>query len=225
MSILMTADDVVKEEGSAAKVDRQFRVFKRLPDHLKPEGLKRLTPTRYSMKRVKETTPASVFTVVRNAAQYLWAGRMPGGEHEQAQRLAYAKYIQDRTSQPVRELFLRHTQNLKWCEEVHGDLTLENVMGERFIDPGDPRGMVCIENDLGKLGQSLAGWEHAKRGWELPSDFERGQFRLLFGSPAVTAFELSHWIRLSVHTEMHDAKVIAFALDRIIKLRHQLEVL
>jgi len=72
---------------------------------------------------------------------------------------------------------LYHGQTSLGCY-VHGDPTFSNVMvtleGEklRFIDPIRPVGKVAWlpEVDIGKMLQSVVGWEHVMFGWAMPGD-------------------------------------------------------
>lgn len=219
----MTNKVHIKKETSKAKVDRQLEVFASLPADRKPANIKRLDDVTYQYDWLEDSGVAcDPLSVAALAAKHLWKERVPPGQRGIEARLAYAGYIGARSSDRHLQLFLKHTQSLRWCVQVHGDLTLENVIDYRFIDPGEPRGMVCIENDLGKLMQSVSGWESIKRGWSVQA---YDDFRLVHCSPAVYAFEMSHWIRLSKHPELHNANVINHAHHRIERLVKYLEAL
>lgn len=96
---------------------------------------------------------------------------------------------------------------------VHGDLTLENVIitpDNRvvFIDPGLPRGMYTPALDRGKLLQSIImRWE--ERLWEHPNRVPD------WATKMDIAFLVTHWVRLIPHWPYLETKRGFVALETL----------
>lgn len=131
--------------------------------------------------------PGDLDAVWHAATAELWQPVAEGGHliHGRQQYVAYCtllgEQLLDRTKceafvRVVRELLDRERHPLTRTRVVHGDMTATNVFLVRdpddtdeepqvvFIDPGDPRGLPCVELDESKLLMSHQGWEQ----WRLP---------------------------------------------------------
>lgn len=101
---------------------------------------------------------------------------------------------------------------------IHGDPTLSNIMytadGKmRLIDPLRPKGKIpgFIGVDLGKMMQSVIGWEHVAYGWKMPM-CRAFIVKLSETEQRVAMFWLAvHALRILPYAAMNDDRVRSWA--------------
>jgi hypothetical protein len=210
-------------EPSASDIHRHLEFFARLPEGFKPTNIERVSETSYSYDRVAGHMPATqgeVRAVHETANRILWRPTIPISSSyiDQAHKEDYIEYVQEKAaalwlnSEALANVFdiIRRTP-LYRVDEVHGDLTLENVLITGvsqvvFIDPGHPRGLVCKELDQAKILQSTF------TKWDLMNG-SSGSYWLhapFVINPIHLALLATHWIRLLNHPERHNHKLIGF---------------
>ncbi len=221
-------------EPNKELVDRQLEFFAELDASYKPKNIKRLTDCEYDYDYViggSAQTQAHVDCIYTKAREHLWG--MTSNWISNAAKWLYGSYVIDRALaqkldiekvvEVARYIVQKPLREVKLC---HGDLTLENVIVEPspgkwtpivFIDPGDPRGMVCRENDEGKLLQSLL------TKWDIMNG-SSGAFWLTVPfpiQPIHLAFLATHYIRLLNHPEKHHPALLLKAratLDHVFEM-------
>lgn len=110
------------------------------------------------------------------------------------------------------------TKPLKKTKTVHGDFTLENIVISPdhivFIDPGNPHGMICREQDEAKMLQSIVTrWEELHRGWK-PSYFS-APFTI---TPVHICLLACHWMRLLAHPTKHSEEIQIYGTKYLVPM-------
>jgi hypothetical protein len=178
-------------------------------DHRPQLGV--LTDTGYSYEWL-EGDPPSVMTAIGTARAVLWKGPASA-----ISRVAYVNYCLDLPD--VRKcmvpiiLRLYHLPLTPACR-VHGDLTLSNMIGNRFIDPGYDRGLVCEELDIAKICQSIDGWDAIRWNHKRPTT-------QITRNESINVILMTHYLRLLRHDHPHEA--LTFARERLEALCQELQ--
>lgn len=206
-------------------VSRQLRFFEAISGTLIPSKVRRRSSDAYVYEWVegKEASCAAHIEMVANKMPGPVWKRYKGRPVPTAEsRIYYVRYVMEK----ARAIFRREelkvvggilatgiaSGKLRGAWEVHGDLTLENVIvradgkGFTMIDPGHPRGLYCEELDITKLMQSvITHWEMAKG--KRTHAIDTGGWKI---RPETLALLLSHWIRLLPHREKHNKVVLGY---------------
>lgn len=145
-------------------------------------------------------TPRSWRTVWHLAESALW-GRPDDPRVRPISRATYVGYVVDRALQSGigdsrTHNVIKQVLNIDLTPvvECHGDMTMQNVIGDVFIDPGQDRGLPCRELDEAKLLQSCEGFCELYRGTRTPDDAH-----LMRPGRSVHVLLLTHYIRLLRH--------------------------
>lgn len=195
---------VIKKSG-----DIEWRWYNNTPPHTRPPGLTfRREELSYDMIVAPPTTD---YRPVIKMMEPVWE---PQGcrDHQFINVELYIQYVALRSpDNRVGAAMLKLKRaDLTPVHTCHGDLTLQNVVGNYIIDPGDPRGLPCREIDEAKIMQSLDGYDVIKYGYPPP-------FPCVFEGARKVHYVLllSHYVRMLRHQKGH---VLAFAQRRITEL-------
>ena len=223
---------IVWKQDAPEIIARQLHFFASMPSGFVPSNVSQTGPDSYDYKWV-HGEEASSFTHVKGLLEMMprvvWGRDARSSSLLVKGREQYIQYVMAK----VRYMFGSGTwgviedilvkgilhSGLSWARQVHGDLTMENVIvkpdgGEIvLIDPGHPRGLCCEELDISKLMQSVTThWEMAKG---------KRVHRIAFDNtwkikPSTLALLLSHWVRILSHPEKHSACVLSYGTRVVI---------
>lgn len=218
----------------------QYQWLASLPDEARPGGLELLTTGVGSPTLVYDLVqghhPRDWSLVHYAASRCVWGHSHINRPPDDAARREYVDYVVEAMRLGHREwctlgtwdsLAARDVRNamrsvltdeLTGVASCHGDMTLYNCLLPYdepsriiFIDPGNPRGLLCRELDEAKMMQSLDGWDEMYRDLPpctraRPMPTRRVHYALL----------LSHYVRLLRH--MRNDSHATFAVHRILDL-------
>lgn len=144
---------------------------------------------------------------IRDAVRKMWGAC----GYVQPNKLAYIQYVQQRYNVDT----ICHLPLLEaaLCPAffVHGDCTCENFIDGKPIDYGHPRGMYCIENDIGKLLQCCTSF-YSYRDGSVPT---LGREELVHSaSRASLSMMLTHFQRMIRHQNARGALYAVWFLGK-----------
>ena len=205
-------EKVLRVTKQAADSGWQFQVMNGWDPFIRPNNL-RYENGVLSYDFIDGSTNHDWYKVVHLANHYLWEGEgQPLGE---LNRLNYVKYMSKYNIPGLMSIMERWVINgdltVPKSGNVHGDLTLYNTIGNKFIDPSPPR-LPCIEIDLSKIMQSLDGFGVVFRNEPQPMAYPKFETR-----PELWCLLLTHYIRMIPHISWHELAT-DFAQQRIKEL-------
>ncbi len=216
---------IVLKQDTPEIVARQLEFFEVVGNDLVPSHVRGKRADAYVYEWVEGKEASSymdIETLVSKMPGSVWKRHRKPAPPATEDRVQYNRYVMEKAQGIFRREELRIIEgiltagiirgSLHGAWQVHGDLTLENVIvrsdggGLVLIDPGHPRGLYCEELDISKLMQSVVThWEMAvgKRVHTINPSF----FKI---RPEALALLLSHWIRLLPHRERHNELISSY---------------